>query len=232
MRNRILLTSLACGLLAVAALASAARAEEVRTTHTTKVLKRPGEQAPVVIRVSAGHEMTVLAEQGRWLKVRVEGRTGWVTRTSVESTTEAREVQRNTRRRPFVDGRSLRRGWSGDAPDDRVGEDATGGDDGASASDDRDRDRDGDRASARDEPDDRARRDDGDSDGDAPAARPKKKAAPPKAKARHASDDDEDTASADEGDDEAPRHAKKSHRRASDDDAADDDGDRAKGDDD
>ena len=36
----------------------------------------------------------------------------------------AREVPRNTRRRPFVDGRSTRRGWSGEAPDDRVGGDA------------------------------------------------------------------------------------------------------------
>src|SRR5262249_48466233 len=133
MRNRILLTSLACGLLAVASL-GAARADEVRTTHTTKILKRPGEQAPVVIRVSAGHTMQVIGKEGRWLKVKVEGHVGWVTRTSVEAMTEAREVPRNTRRRPFVDGRALRRGWSGDAPDDRVGEDATTEDDNDAAS--------------------------------------------------------------------------------------------------
>jgi uncharacterized protein YgiM (DUF1202 family) len=180
----------------------------VRTTHTTKILKRPGEQSPVVIRVSAGHEMEVLEEQGRWLKVKVEGHEGWVTRTSVESTTEAREVQRNTRHRPFVDGRSLRRGWSGDAPDDRVGEDATGGDDSAD-----------DRASAKDS--------DGDDDGDAP--KPKKKAPPPaKVKARHDADSDDG-----DSDDEvaakpkAKKHAKKHVSKHADDDA-DDDGDKPK----
>jgi len=203
MRNRILLTSLACGLLAIAS--ARARADEVRTTHTTKILKRPGEQSPVVIRVSAGHEMEVLEEQGRWLKVKVEGHEGWVTRTSVESTTEAREVQRNTRHRPFVDGRSLRRGWSGDAPDDRVGEDATGGDDDA--------------ASAKD-------KDDGGDDDDA-VAKPKKKAAPVKVKAHHDADADDG-----DGDDEvaakpkAKKHAKK--HAAKHDDDGDDDGDKPK----
>lgn len=211
MRNRILLTSLACGLLAVAA--SAARADEVRTTHTTKIMKRPGEQSPVVIRVSAGHEMSVLEEQGRWIKVRVEGHTGWVTRTSVESTAEAREVQRNTRRRPFVDGRSLRRGWSGDAPDDRVGEDATATDDG----------------------DDRAAKSD-DDDGDE-APRPKKKVAAKKIKVRHADDADADDADADDGDEVAAKPAKhakhaKKHARSDDDDAGDDDASSDSSDDD
>src|SRR5579862_7209684 len=200
MRNRILLTSLACGLLAIAS--ARARADEVRTTHTTKILKRPGEQSPVVIRVSAGHEMEVLEEQGRWLKVKVEGHEGWVTRTSVESTTEAREVQRNTRNRPFVDGRSLRRGWSGDAPDDRVGEDATGGDDDAASAKDKD-------------------------DGGDDVAKPKKKAAPVKVKAHHDADADDG-----DGDDEvaakpkAKKHAKK--HAAKHDDDGDDDGDKPK----
>src|SRR5262245_30854287 len=114
MRNPHILTTLACGLLAVATL-GVAHADEVKTTHTTKVMKRPGEQSPVVARVSAGQSMTLLAEEGRWLKVRVDGRTGWVTRTSVAGIA-ARDVPRNTRRRPFVDGRSVRRGWTGDAP--------------------------------------------------------------------------------------------------------------------
>lgn len=124
MRNRLLVASVVCGLLAGAS-ARPARAEEVKTTHTTKILKRPGEQAPVVVRVDAGRSMTVLATDGRWIKVRVNGRTGWVTRSQVASSASARGVQRNTRRRPFVDGRSVRRGWSGDAPEDRVGADAT-----------------------------------------------------------------------------------------------------------
>jgi uncharacterized protein YgiM (DUF1202 family) len=208
MRNRILLTSLACGLLAVAASAGA-RADEVRTTHTTKILKRPGEQSPVVIRVSAGHEMEVLEEQGRWIKVKVEGHEGWVTRTSVESTTEAREVQRNTRRRPFVDGRSLRRGWSGDAPDDRVGEDATADDDAPAAKSD-------------------------DDDGDDAPAKPKKKAAAKKMKAHHASDDDATASASDDDDDDRPAPKAKKHakKHVSDDGDDDADDDSAKSDDD
>jgi uncharacterized protein YgiM (DUF1202 family) len=101
-----------------------AAADRVKTTQTTKVMKRPGEKSAVVTRVKAGRTLTVIATQGRWMKVRVNGRTGWVARSTVKSAS-AREVPRNTRRRPFVDGRSTRRGWSGEAPDDRVGGDAT-----------------------------------------------------------------------------------------------------------
>ncbi|MCE9573959.1 MAG: SH3 domain-containing protein [Deltaproteobacteria bacterium] len=162
MRNRLLVASVVCGFLAGAS-ARPARAEEVKTTHTTKILKRPGEQAPVVVRVDAGRSMTVLASDGRWLKVRVNGRTGWVTRSQVASTASARGVQRNTRRRPFVDGRSVRRGWSGDAPEDRVGADATDEDD-------------------REEAD----------EADEPAPRAKKPAKKPAPKARHRDRDDDE----------------------------------------
>jgi len=201
MRKPILLTSLACGLLAATSLTGAARAEEVRTTHTTKVMKRPGEQSPVVLRVSAGHQMEVLAEEGRWIKVRVEGRTGWVARTQVESSAEAREVQRNTRRRPFVDGRSMRRGWSGDAPDDRIGADAVSED----SADDRS-----------------AGRDARDSDDDGDDARPMKKKAPAKKiKVRR-----DDEAASDEADDEVASAKKaKSHKRPARDDGDDADAD-------
>ena len=155
-----------------------ARAERVRTTESTKVYKRTGEQSDVVTRVAKGTTLQVVATQGRWLKVRVNGRTGWVMRTSVESLGPA-TLPRNTRRRPFVDGRSLRRDESSDAPEDRVGGDAIdgegdgrevrGGDDDDDddrdgdrrkpARDDRDDDRDDRRKPARDERDDR---DDGD----------------------------------------------------------------------
>src|SRR4051812_40385036 len=87
-------------------LAGAAAAERVRTTGSTKVFKRTGEQSAVVTRVSKGTTLQVVATSGRWLKVRVNGRTGWVTRSSVVSL-DAAVLPRNTRRRPFVDGRSL-----------------------------------------------------------------------------------------------------------------------------
>src|SRR5262245_9755043 len=109
--------------LAVALTAGIAHAERVRTTKATKVFKRTGEQSGVVTKIAKGKTLDVISKQGRWLKVRVNGRTGWVTQSSVVSL-EARDVPRNTRRRPFVDGRSTRRGWGGGAPDDRVGADA------------------------------------------------------------------------------------------------------------
>jgi SH3-like domain-containing protein len=106
-------------------------AEAVKTTRKTRVMAQPGERSPVVKRVPAGREMKVLAREGRWIKVRVGSQTGWVTRTSVRSTTEetraARTSARKIRRRAFVDGRSKRRGWSAGPPADRLGEDSVGG---------------------------------------------------------------------------------------------------------
>ncbi len=134
-----------------------ADAERVRTTDTVKVYRDTGEQSGVVTKVAEGTTLTVLKTDGRWLKVRVNGRTGWITRSNVASL-DGDDVPRNTRRRPFVDGRSTRRGWSDGAPDDRTGVDAvdTGGDD----DDDGDRGRGG-----GDDDGDRDDRDDGGDDG-------------------------------------------------------------------
>ena len=120
------------GLMFVLAVAtgSTAWAEKVKTNQDTKVLNHPGEQGKVVVKVKSGQNMTVLAKEGRWIKVRVSGRTGYVPRSKVDMADDD-EIVRNTRRRPFVDGRGPRRGFGTDAgPDDRVGADATGnGDD-------------------------------------------------------------------------------------------------------
>ena len=144
-----------------ALLGGVAHADRVRTTKTTKVFKRTGEQSGVVTKVAKGKTLQVVAKQGRWLKVRVNGRTGWVTQSSVVSL-EARDLPRNTRRRPFVDGRSTRRGWGGGAPEDRVGADAVEeGDDGRGedeADDEDDETGRGSRASRDDDDDDRRRR--------------------------------------------------------------------------
>ena len=152
--------------LAVALSAGTAWAERVRTTKATKVFKRTGEQSGVVTKIAKGKTLEVISQQGRWLKVRVNGRTGWVTQSSVVAL-EARDVPRNTRRRPFVDGRSTRRGWGGDAPEDRVGADAVedpdGSDDGAGDDDDGD---DKPRRAARDD-EDQGDDDRGGDDGDA-----------------------------------------------------------------
>ncbi|MBC7976218.1 MAG: SH3 domain-containing protein [Myxococcales bacterium] len=106
---------------------SASHAEKATTNQDTKVFSRAGEQSTVILKVEAGQQMTVLAKDGRWIKVRVSGRTGWVPRTKLDLPPEEDDVARNTRRRPFVDGRSTKRGFGGEAgPDDRVGADAVG----------------------------------------------------------------------------------------------------------
>jgi uncharacterized protein YgiM (DUF1202 family) len=116
----------AAGVLLLGAHSSEALAETVETTQTARVMARPGEKARVLTRVDAGTSLRVLETQGRWIKVRANGRTGWIMRSSVATpTAKARSSVRNTRRRPFVEGRSTQRGATRRAPVDRVGADAT-----------------------------------------------------------------------------------------------------------
>jgi uncharacterized protein YgiM (DUF1202 family) len=148
----------------------AGEAEKVKANQSARVHSRAGEQSPVILKVKAGQGMTVVAEDGRWLKVRVSGRTGWVPRSKVDRASDDDEaLARNTRRRPFVDGRSTRRGFGGQAgPEDRVGGDATGEGDEPEADDANASDDDGPARTAKrdDDDDDRpartARRDDDD----------------------------------------------------------------------
>ncbi|MBA3458387.1 MAG: SH3 domain-containing protein [Deltaproteobacteria bacterium] len=108
---------------------TASHAEKVRTNANAKVYNRAGEQGKVVVKVKEGQSMTVLAKEGRWLKVRVSGRTGYIPRSKVDMPEGDDEFARNTRRRPFVDGRGTKRGFGGESgPDDRIGADATGDD--------------------------------------------------------------------------------------------------------
>lgn len=105
-------------------------AEKAKAKESAKVYNRAGERGKVVVKVKAGQVMRIDRKEGRWYKVRVSGRTGWIPRTKVELLGEE-EFVRNTRRRPFVDGRSTKRGFGGTTgPDDRIGADAVeGGDD-------------------------------------------------------------------------------------------------------
>ncbi len=124
MRSQVLLLVL---LIGVAAAPGLGHAEKVRTNQSTKIRNRPGEQGKVLVKLKEGQVVTVLAKEGRWLKVRASGRTGYIPRTMVDMPNDE-EIARNTRRRPFVDGRGTKRGFGGDdrAPEDRVGADATG----------------------------------------------------------------------------------------------------------
>jgi SH3-like domain-containing protein len=117
------------------------RAEKVRTNANAKVYNHPGEQGKVVVKVKEGQAMTVIGKEGRWLKVRVKGRTGYIPRTKVDMPDDD-EIVRNTRRRPFVDGRSTKRGFgsSEDSPEDRIGADAVGDDGDSDSGDDEPRD--------------------------------------------------------------------------------------------
>src|ERR1041384_6573398 len=113
-------------LLGAVAWSRPGHAEKVKTNQATKLFSRAGEQSPVVLKLKSGQTMTVLAKDGRWLKVRVSGRTGWAPRSKADSPDDE-EIGRNTRRRPFVDGRGTKRGFGGESgPEDRVGADATG----------------------------------------------------------------------------------------------------------
>src|SRR5688572_20884930 len=103
-------------------------AEKAKAKEDAKVYNRAGEQGQVVLKVKDGQVMRIVKKDGRWLKVNVKGRTGWIPRSKVEVIAEE-EMARNTRRRPFVDGRSVKRGFGGQGgPDDRVGADAVDGD--------------------------------------------------------------------------------------------------------
>jgi uncharacterized protein YgiM (DUF1202 family) len=100
-----------------------AHADTVEARQSAEVFSAPGEQSWVVTRVRAGKTMTVLQKSGRWLKVRVNGRTGWIPRSVIASDEDDSRETRKTRKRPFVEGRSTRRGSRGSAPRDRVGAD-------------------------------------------------------------------------------------------------------------
>ena len=103
-------------------------AEKAKAKDGAKVFNRAGEQGKVLFKLKEGQVMRVLKEDGRWYKVNVKGRTGWIPRSKVEVVAE--QIARNSRRRPFVDGRGTTRGPGGDsAPDDRIGADAAEPDD-------------------------------------------------------------------------------------------------------
>ena len=176
-----------------------ADAEKVKTNQTAKLYSRAGEQSPVILTLKSGQTMTVLAKDGRWIKVRVSGRTGWIPRSKVDLPDDDEEIARNTRRRPFVDGRGTKRGFGGESgPDDRIGADATGdGDDAPRPSGKVARSDDGDRP---------ARKKSGGDDGDdRPAKKSRSDDDRPAKKSR--GDDDRPARDGDDGDDakEAPR---------------------------
>ena len=209
-------------------------ADKVRTNQEAKLFAKPGEQEKVILKLKEGQAMTLLSEDGRWIKVRVQGRTGYVTRTKVDMP-EGAQIARNTRRRPFVDGRGTKRGFGGEeGPGDRVGADAVG--DNVQKPDDDDADKgdkdkadkgDKDKADKGKKPKAKPVDDDDEEDvkvdkGKKPVAKPAAKGAKPKA-----DDDDDDDTKADKGKKPAAKPAAKPTTKGKDDDikASDDDDD-------
>jgi len=60
-----------------------ARAEPRRTLEDVTLRKKPGEKEPAVARLAANTPVTVLATEGRWLLVRANNASGYLTRTTV-----------------------------------------------------------------------------------------------------------------------------------------------------
>lgn len=114
------------GALVVASLlawTSDGRAETIKAKNTTSVYTSQGEKSRVVTRVPGGKTMTVLRKEGRWIKVRVNGLTGWITRSSATTGAAARATTTQNRKVSFVEGRSRKEKLE-TGPADRVGGDA------------------------------------------------------------------------------------------------------------
>jgi len=81
------------------ALAAPAHADDdrVRARDVTPLRARPGEAAPKLARLDRGAELQVLAERGRWLRVRHGRRVGWVARSQVEAGEPAEPRERPER---------------------------------------------------------------------------------------------------------------------------------------
>jgi len=75
---------LVCTALLIATIVSAvATAEPRRTTESVTLRKKPGEKEAAVVTIPANTVVTVIGEEGRWLKVKVNGAVGYVTRTTI-----------------------------------------------------------------------------------------------------------------------------------------------------
>src|SRR5512138_3326378 len=73
---------LLCAYAVVAPLAIA-NAEPRRTLEAVTLRKKPGEKEAVVAKLAVNTPVTVLALEGRWLRVRVNNMEGYLTRTTV-----------------------------------------------------------------------------------------------------------------------------------------------------
>jgi SH3-like domain-containing protein len=95
--------------LAIVLAGSSVRAEPARhTTEAVTLRKKPGEKEAAVAKVAANTAVIVLGEEGRWLKVKVKGAVGYLTRTTVSDvTTDPVEASTWSAGRRTDDGRPI-----------------------------------------------------------------------------------------------------------------------------
>lgn len=118
-----LIAALVLGLLG-ASPRQASADEVVRLNTDARLRARPGERAPTIAKLSEGQTVRVIGREGRWLKVSVRGRVGWITRTQVtigdDAPVAARPAQQS-KKRVAETPRRQKKGWSS-LDEDAVGE--------------------------------------------------------------------------------------------------------------
>lgn len=73
----------------LASMAAVAAADPRHTTEAVTLRKKPGEKEAEVAKIAANTPLTVLGEEGRWLRVRAGSNEGYVLRTSVNDDSPA-----------------------------------------------------------------------------------------------------------------------------------------------
>jgi uncharacterized protein YgiM (DUF1202 family) len=126
-----LIAGLILGLAGSAVAPPAAHADQtVRTNTEANLRARPGERAPTLAHLDEGQSVRVLGRQGRWLKVSVKGKVGWITRTQVADEGESTAARASTEKKRTAAAKARKKGWSS-MDDEAVGSDAVDGDDAA-----------------------------------------------------------------------------------------------------
>ncbi|HUJ58629.1 MAG TPA: SH3 domain-containing protein [Kofleriaceae bacterium] len=105
--NLLVHAAVRCAVVCLLAISAGASAETRHTTEAVELHKRPGEKEPVVGNAPAHAEVTVVSDQGRWVKVRYAGVEGYVTRTTLDAPPPAQTAATWSAGRRAGDGREV-----------------------------------------------------------------------------------------------------------------------------
>jgi uncharacterized protein YgiM (DUF1202 family) len=134
-----LVAALILGLAGGAVAPQVAHADQtVRTNTEANLRARPGERAPTLAHLDEGQTVRVLGRQGRWLKVSVKGKVGWITRTQVADDGEAIGARASSEKKRTAAAKARKKGWKS-MDDEAVGADAVEGEDEGMAEDEDDK---------------------------------------------------------------------------------------------